>query len=107
LRAIHSEPTSTPIDTTATDKVATAFTVGFRPSRARAKITMGSVLTPGPFRNELLTTSSSEIVKVRSQAEMSACAINGRVTSTKTWNGRQPRSMAASSRALSMVKSRD
>ena len=77
--------------------VATALTLGFRPRRAREKITSGIVVAPGPDRNADSTTSSSESVKVSSQADISACPIIGSVTSQNTCHGRAPRSIAASS----------
>ena len=77
--------------------VATALTLGFRPSRAREKITSGIVVAPGPERKAESTTSSSERVKVSSKAESRACEIIGRVTSQNTCQGRAPRSIAASS----------
>ena len=75
----------TPTATTAMVMVATAFTLGFRPSRAREKITKGMVVEPGPERKADSTTSSSEMVKVSSQADSSDCAIIGSVTSQNTW----------------------
>ena len=83
--------------TTTTVIVAMAFTLGFSPSLAREKITSGIVVAPGPDRKFDSTTSSSEIVKVSSQAETSDCAIIGSVTSQNTCAGRAPRSIAASS----------
>ena len=63
--------------------VATALTLGFSPRRAREKITSGIVVAPGPERNADSTTSSSESVNVSSQADSSACAIIGSVTSVE------------------------
>ena len=77
--------------------VASALTVGSSPRRARLKITSGSVVEPGPDRKADITTSSSESVKVSSQAASSDCAIIGSVTRKKTCSGRAPRSCAASS----------
>ena len=53
---------------------ATALTVGLRPSRAREKITSGMVVDPGPDKNAASTTSSREIVKVSSQADIEEVA---------------------------------
>jgi hypothetical protein len=97
LRAIIKLAAITPIDTTSTIRVATAFTLGFRPRRAREKITSGMVVAPGPDKKADSTTSSSESVKVSSQADSSDCPIIGNVTSANTCHGRAPRSMAASS----------
>ncbi len=96
-RAISQLATITPIETTSTISVATALTLGLRPSRAREKMTSGIVVAPGPDRKADSTTSSSDSVKVSSQADSSACAIIGRVTRWKTSHGRAPRSIAASS----------
>ena len=77
--------------------VATAVTLGLRAGRAREKMTSGSVVDPGPDRKADSTTSSSEMVKVSSQADSSDCEIIGSVTSQNTCAGLAPRSMAASS----------
>ena len=87
-------------------RVATAFTLGSRPRRAREKITIGRGVAPGPLRKAVTTTSSSERLKVSSQADSSACAIMGSTTSEKTCHGRAPRSIAASSREGFSVFSR-
>ena len=87
----------TPMATASTISVATAFTLGFRPSRAREKITSGMVVAPGPDRKADSTTSSSEMVKVSSQADARLWAIIGSVTRVNTCQGRAPRSIAASS----------
>ena len=43
----------TPIDTSSTISVAIAFTLGFRPRRAREKMTNGIVVAPGPDRKQV------------------------------------------------------
>ena len=55
------------------------------------------LLVPGPVVKEVMTTSSSEMVKARSQPDMIAGKITGSVTSRSTCQGREPRSIAASS----------
>src|SRR4029079_1967985 len=72
LRASKKLATTTPTATTAMMIVATALTLGFRPSRAREKMTSGIVVAPGPERNADSTTSSSESVKVSRNADSSA-----------------------------------
>ena len=86
---------TTPTLTTATVKVATVLTLGLRPSRARLKMVIGMVVDPGPDRKADSTTSSSDKVNVKSQAEPMACEISGSVTRKKTCHGWQPRSCAA------------
>src|SRR5262249_60545035 len=53
------------------------------------------------------TRSSSDRVKASIQPDASAGAINGKVTVRKVFNGGQPRFMAASSRLVSKISSRD
>ena len=64
--------------------VATALIVGFKPSRAREKITIGKVEYPGPDKKDDKTTSSNESVKVNKNAETSEGINKGRVTSLNT-----------------------
>ena len=45
--------------------------LGLSPRRAREKIARGSVVEPGPDRKADSTTSSSDTVKVSSQADSS------------------------------------
>ena len=65
------------------------------------QISKGRVVDPGPVVKEVMTTSSSEMVKAKSQPERMAGKIVGRVTSSITCQGRLPRSIAASSIARS------
>jgi stage V sporulation protein SpoVS len=55
----------------------------------------------------VITTSSIEIVKAKSQPDRMAGAITGRVTSRKTCQGRAPKSISASSMARSADSIRD
>ena len=97
-RAIKILAVRIPRLTTATVRVATVFTLGLNPKRARLKIVMGIVVDPGPFRNADITTSSNDKVKVNNQADPMAWEIKGSVTRKNTWNGRAPKSCAASSK---------
>jgi len=64
--------------------VATALMLGLMPRRALEKITKGMVVEPGPDRNADSTTSSSDSVKVSSQADTKACEIKGKMMRVKT-----------------------
>ena len=80
---------------------ASALISGLTPSRTFEKITIGSVLEPGPDTKLAITRSSSEMVKASSQPETSAGAMIGKVITRKILAGRAPRSIAASSRESS------
>src|ERR1700680_3998984 len=88
-------------------KLASALTSGHTPSFPLEKITIGSVLAPGPETKLDITKSSSESVKLSSQLEASAGAMLGRVVSMKARTGPDPKSMAASSRERSALASLD
>ena len=68
---------------------------------------IGNVVAPGPVVKLAITRSSSDRVKASIQPDASAGAINGSVTVRKVLSGGQPRSIAASSRLVSKVRSRD
>jgi hypothetical protein len=68
---------------------------------------IGSVVAPGPVVKLAITRSSSDKVKASIQPDASAGAISGSVTVRNVFNGGQPRSIAASSRLVSNVNSRD
>src|SRR6516162_7052757 len=68
---------------------------------------IGSVVAPGPVVKLATTRSSSESVKASIQPEARAGAIIGSVTVRNDLNGGQPRFIAASSRLVSKVSSRD
>ena len=66
---------------------------------------MGSVETLGLFTKMLMTTSSMDMAKARSDPDMTAGKIRGRVISRNAPKGLAPRSLAASSREGSMPAS--
>src|SRR5258705_6291085 len=68
---------------------------------------IGSVVAPGPVVKLATTRSSSDSVKASIQPDASAGAINGKVTVRNVLSGGQPRSIAASSRLVSKLRSRD
>src|SRR5262245_41234257 len=68
---------------------------------------IGSVVAPGPVVKLASTRSSSDSVKASTQPDTSAGAISGKVTVRNVRSGGQPRFIAASSRLVSKVKSRD
>src|ERR1700733_11787384 len=88
-------------------KLASAFTSGLTPSFTFEKITMGSVLAPGPETKLEITKSSRESVKLSSQLDASAGAIAGKVVSMNARTGPAPKSMAASSSERSALCNRD
>ena len=63
---------------------------GLTPSFTLEKITMGSVLAPGPDTKLDITRSSSDSVKLSSQLEASAGAMLGRVVSMNARTGPLP-----------------
>src|SRR3546814_853491 len=106
LRSCRRLTTMTQRPTARMNNVARALTSGFRPSRTRENTSMGSVVEPGPDRNEASTTSSSDKVNDSSQAETSAGAISGSVMRKNTVSGVAPRSSAASSSERSRSRDR-
>src|SRR6185312_2312477 len=106
-RRIHNVATTTPLATTDTMRVASAFTSGLTPSRTLEKITMGSVLDPGPATNCEMTRSSHERVKASSHPASTAGRMSGSVMRQNTFAGRAPRSCAASSSDSSNPARRD
>ena len=83
------------------------MTSGLTPSFTFEKITIGSVLAPGPDTKLDITRSSSESVKLSSQLEANAGAMPGNVVSMNARTGPLPKSMAASSRERSALANRD
>ena len=67
--------------------VASALMSGLTPSRTFEKITIGSVLEPGPETKLVITRSSSESVNASSQPETSAGAMIGSVITKNTLTG--------------------
>ena len=76
-----------------TMSVASAFTSGLTPSRTLEKITIGSVLEPGPATNCEMTRSSHDSVNASSHPDSIAGTISGSVMRKNTVAGRAPRSM--------------
>src|SRR6516164_11414297 len=68
---------------------------------------IGKVVAPGPVVKLAITRSSRESVKASIQPDTSAGAINGSVMVKNVFHGGQPRFIAASSRLLSKLSSRD
>ena len=93
--------------TTAIVKVASTLISGLTPRRTFENTTIGSVLLPGPDVKLEITRSSHDSVKASSQPERMAGKLIGSVMTKKTYMGRAPRSIAASSRDVSKVASRD
>ena len=87
----------------ATITAARALTSGVMPSRTFEYMTMGRVLDSGPETKLAMTRSSKDKVKASNQPDSMAGAISGRMMSKVTPMGRQPKSMAASSKARSMA----
>ncbi len=71
------------------------------------KTTIGKVLLPGPEVKLEITRSSHDSVKASSQPDRIAGKIIGSVMTKNTFTGLAPRSMAASSRAVSKVARRE
>ena len=67
--------------------VASALMSGLTPRRTFEKITIGSVLEPGPETKLVITRSSSDSVKASSQPEISAGAMIGSVMTKNTLAG--------------------
>ena len=75
---------TTPTATMAIMMVASALISGLTPSRTLEKITIGSVVEPGPETKLAITRSSSDSVNASSQPETSAGAMIGRVIRKNT-----------------------
>ena len=76
-----------PNETSITMIVASAFTSGLTPSRTFEKMTIGSVLEPGPATNCVMTRSSHDNVNASSQPDKIAGTISGSVTRKNTVAG--------------------
>ena len=87
----------TSVPTTAIKRVANTFICGSSPSLILENITIGKVDEPGPDKKEVITKSSSDKVTASKKPEAIAGAIKGRVIRKKIFNGRAPKSLAASS----------
>src|SRR6056297_3360387 len=97
----------TPTATMAIMMVESALISGLTPSRIEDQILIGRVVAEGPAVNDAITRSSSDRVKARSQPEITAGAMIGRVTRRKASNAEHPRSSAASSRDWSKLIRRE
>ena len=76
-----------------TNRVASALTSGLTPRRTLEKITIGSVLEPGPATNCEITTSSHDSVKASSHAGEQRRHNQRQRDAPETFAGRAPRSM--------------
>src|ERR1700733_15345728 len=92
-----------------TNRVSVANTLisGLTPKRTLEKTTIGKVLLPGPEVKLEMTRSSHDRVKASSHPDKMAGKIMGNVITKNTFTGRAPRSMAASSRAMSKLARRE
>src|SRR5271165_7494355 len=87
--------------TTEMVSVASTLISGLTPKRTFENTTIGSVLLPGPEVKLEITKSSHDSVKASSQPDKIAGKIIGKVMTKNTFNGCAPRSIAASSSAVS------
>src|SRR6056297_589335 len=106
-RLVMIEAVMTPTATTAIRMVESALISGLTPSRIDDQILIGRVVADGPAVKDAITRSSSDSVNAKSQPEMTAGAMIGKVTSRNACIGEQPRSSAASSSERSKLTSRD
>src|SRR6202453_3845320 len=93
--------------TTVMVMVASTLISGLTPKRTFENTTIGSVLEPGPEVKLEITRSSQDSVNAKSQPDRMAGKMIGSVIKKNTFTGRAPRSMAASSSAVSKVAMRD
>src|SRR5580693_2942321 len=107
LRAIHRLTTTIIVLTTPSVRVASTLISGLTPRRTLENTTMGKVLLPGPEVKLEITKSSHDSVKASSHPDRMAGKMIGRVMTKNTLTGRAPKSMAASSRAVSKVARRE
>ncbi len=84
-------------DTASRIRLATALISGFTPRRTAEKISIGRVVEPGPETKLASTRSSSDSAKESMPPAASEGAIIGMVIRKNTFQGRAPRSIAASS----------
>src|ERR1700760_1488238 len=100
-RARNQLPASIIRATAVMVSVARTLISGLTPRRTLENTTMGKVLVPGPEVKLEITRSSHDNVKASSQPERMAGKMIGRVMTKNTLTGRAPRSIAASSSAVS------
>src|ERR1035438_5896730 len=92
--------------TTVMVMVASTLISGLNPKRTFENPTMGKVLPPGPEVKLENTRSAHDKVKASSQPDKMAGKMIGSVMTKNTLSGRAPKSMAASSSAVSKVAGR-
>src|ERR1700688_4718162 len=107
MRDIHKLTPTIIMVTTVMVMVASTLISGLTPSRTLENTTIGSVLLPGPEVKLDITRSSHDNVKASSHPDRIAGQMIGRVITKKPFTGRAPKSMAASSSAVSKLASRD
>src|SRR5450432_2761754 len=87
--------------------VASTLISGLTPRRTLENTTMGRVLLPGPEVKLEITRSSQDKVKANSHPDSTAGKMIGKVITKNTFSGLAPKSMAASSSAVSKVAIRE
>src|SRR6202161_1335866 len=107
LRAIHRLTPTIIVLTTPRVRVARTLISGLTPSLTLENTTMGKVLLPGPDVKLEITRSSHDSVKARSQPDSMAGKMIGKVMTKNTFTGLAPKSMAASSSAVSKLARRE
>src|SRR5580658_7570721 len=107
VRAIHRLTPTIMQVTTAMVMVASTLISGLTPRRTLENTTMGKVLLPGPEVKLEITRSSHDSVNASSHPDRIAGNTIGRVITKNTLSGLAPRSIAASSSAVSKVARRD
>src|ERR1700678_3060767 len=93
--------------TTVMVMVASTLISGLTPRRTLENTTIGSVLLPGPEVKLEITRASHDRVNASSHPDRMAGNMIGSVMTKNTLSGRAPKSMAASSSAVSKVARRD
>src|SRR5580692_7162840 len=106
-RAIQRLTPTIIVLTTVSVMVASTLISGLTPRRTLENTTMGSVLLPGPDVKLEITRSSQDRVKASSHPDRMAGKMIGRVMTKNTFKGRAPKSIAASSKAVSKVARRE
>ncbi|CAH0220524.1 hypothetical protein SRABI112_02362 [Pseudomonas mediterranea] len=94
-------------DTASRIRLATALISGFTPRRTAENTSIGKVVDPGPDTKLANTRSSRDNANDIMPPAASDGAIIGMVIRMKTFHGRAPRSMAASSMDRSSSRKRD
>src|ERR1700722_11821527 len=102
-RAIHKATAMIISVTTAMVSVASTLISGLTPRRTFENTTMGNVLLPGPDVKLEITRSSHDRVKASSHPDRMAGKMMGSVMTKNIFKGRAPKSIAASSSAVSKL----